>query len=221
MAGWKMDPLKMYLLLKMVVFQLAMLVYQRVINWVGSTTNEFFLASWHLFCITDHPKVSPEQWAMKCHRHAYEEAGPWGSCLLWIFFHQKKNRWKLMDGNQKFIQPIEIRKIIFQLPKPSFLGFKMWIFHHFPGCTVPADGALNFILRNDLGTSWPDRAQHAGPVSGEERWWNIWNLETLVSVKTQEIDAHGQMARERETHVSLCQLHNWHFRQICESYIYI
>ena len=198
MAGRKMDPLKMYLLLKMVVFQLAMLVYQRVIfNWVGSTTNEFFLASWHLFCITDHPKVSPEQWAMKCHRHAYEEAGPWGSCL----------RWKLMDGNVKFIQPIEIRKkSSSNFQNLHFLGFKMWVFHHFPGCTVPADGALNFILRNDLGTSWPDRAQHAGPVSGEERWWNIWiHLEpgNVVCVKTKEIDTRGQMAI-----ADSCQLHN-------------
>ena len=147
MAVWNMDPLKMYLLLKMVVFQLAMLVYQRVIFQLGWFNHQRVFPCIMASFLHHRPsKGLPGAMGHEVSQACLRRGGPLGfKPSMDFFFTRKKTPLKINGWNLKFIQPIEIRKVIFHFPKPLFFGVQNVNFPSFSRVTqsLPV-GALNF-----------------------------------------------------------------------------
>ena len=149
MAGWKMDPLKMYLLLKMVVFQLAMLVYQRVIFQLG-WFNHQRVFPWIMASFLHHrpSKGLPGAMGHEVSQACLRRGGPLG---FMSSSPPKKTPLKIHGWNLKFIlSQLKFRKVIFRLPKPSFLGVQHVKFPSFSRVYSPCRWSLEFHLEE-----WP------------------------------------------------------------------
>ena len=102
--------------------------------------------------------------------------GGWVSCR-WCFFTCKQPWKSRKDGspkkfNRKSIFQTSIDWVVPYLKMPPLL-----VEASFFGVFIQSSGfdplpMGDFDPRDDLGTNWPHRAQHAGPVSG----WDIWEM---------------------------------------------